>query len=76
MCVVCVCRFGVIFSYVIKGIDSKVTSVFLINDNSLIADLHKFDNESAEFASISLESIKVKLLLLNNFAYITLFLII
>ena len=33
----CVCRFGVIFTYVIEGIDAKLISVCLIND---IADLH------------------------------------
>ena len=38
----------------------------LINDYSLIADLHIFDYKSAECASISLECIKVKLLILNN----------
>ena len=63
MCVVCVCRFGVIFTYVIEGItiDSKVISVCLINDYSLTADLHIFVYESAECASISLECTKVKL---------------
>ena len=65
MCVVCVCRFGVIFTYVIEGIDSKVISVCLINNYSLIADLHTFVYESAEYASISLECTKVKLLIIQ-----------
>ena len=42
MCVVCVYIFGVTFTYVIEGIDSKVISVCLINDYSLIADQHIF----------------------------------
>ena len=69
-CVLCVCvyRFGVIFAYVVEGIDSKVIFVCLINDYSLIADLHIFVYERAECASISLECTKVKLLILNNFA--------
>ena len=63
MCVVCVCRFGVIFTYVIEGIDSKVTSVCLMNDGEqMFADLHIFVYESAEGASISLECTTVKLL--------------
>jgi hypothetical protein len=62
-----VCRFGVIFTYVIEGIDSIVITVCLINDYSLIAYLHIFVYESAECASISLECRKVKLLILNNF---------
>ena len=41
----------------------------LINDYSLIADLHIFVYERAEFSSISLECIKVKLLILDNFAF-------
>ena len=57
-----------IFTYVIEGIDSKVISVCLIDDYSLIAYLHIFVYESAECASISLKCRKVKLLLLNNFA--------
>ena len=52
---VCVCIFGVIFTYVIEGIHLKVISVFLINDYSLIADLYIFVYESAECTSISLE---------------------
>ena len=67
-CELCVCSFGVIFTYVIEGIDLKVISVCLINDYWLIADLNIFVYESAEGASISLECTKVKLLLLNNFA--------
>ena len=67
MCGVCVRLFSVIYTYVIEGVDSKVTSVCLINDYSLIADLHIFVYESSECASISLECTKVKLLILHNF---------
>ena len=56
MCVVC--RFDVI-----EGVDSKAISVCLVNDYSLIAELHMFVYESAECVSISLECTKVKLLL-------------
>ena len=72
MRVVCMCRFGVIFTYGIEGIDSKVISVCLINDYSLIADTHIFVYESAECASISLVYTKVKLLISNNFDQILL----
>ena len=54
MRVVCVCRFGRSFTYVIKKVDSKLISVYLINDYSLIV------YGRAECASISL-------LILNNF---------
>ena len=67
---VCLCRFGVIFTYVIEGINSKVISACLINEYSLIADLYLFVYESAECASTSLECTKVKLLILNNFVCI------
>ena len=67
MCVVCVCRFGVIFTYIIEGIDSKVISLCLINEYSLIADLHIFVYKHAECASISLKCTKVKLSISNNF---------
>ena len=60
-------RFGVSFTYVIEGIDSKWISLCLINDYSFIADLHIFDYGSAECTTISLECIKVKLLILNIF---------
>ena len=60
-------RFGISFTYVKEVIKSKLISVYLINDYSLIADLHIFDYGSAEFSSISLECTKVKLLILNNF---------
>ena len=63
----CVCRFGISFTYVIEGIDSKLISVCLTNDYSLIADLHIFVYGRAECFSISLECIKVKLFILNNF---------
>ena len=65
----CVCLFGVIYTYVIEGRDSKVNSVYLINDYLLFADLHIFVYESAECASILLECTKVKLLILHNFGY-------
>ena len=55
------------FTYVIEVIDSKVISVCLINDNSLIADLHIFMYARAECESISLKCTKVKLSISNNF---------
>ena len=66
-CCVCVDTFGISFTYVLKSIDSKLISVCLINDYSLIADLNIFVYGCAECASISLECTKVKLLILNNF---------
>ena len=54
-------------SHKIEGIDSKVISVCLINDYSLIADLHIIVYASAECESIPLKSTKVKLSILNNF---------
>ena len=51
--------------YVIKSVDSKLISVCLISDYLLIADLHIFVYGRAECASISLESKKMKLLILN-----------
>ena len=51
----------------IESIDSKLISVCLINDYSLIADLHIFVHGSAECSIISLECTTVKLLILNNF---------
>ena len=52
----------------IEVIESKLISVCLINDYSLIADIHIFDYGRAEFSFISLECTKkVKLLILNNF---------
>ena len=51
----------------IESIDSKLISVCLINDYSLIADLHILVYGSAECATISLECTMVKLLILNNF---------
>ena len=50
-----------------ESIDSKFISVCLINDYSLIADLHKFVYGRAECASNLLECTKVKLLILDNF---------
>ena len=55
----------------IESIDSKLISVCLIDDYSLIADLHIFVYGSAECATISLECTKVKLLILNNFEFRT-----
>ena len=69
VCCVRVCRFGISFICVIKGIESKLIAVCLFNDYSLIADLHIFVYGRAEFSSISLECTKVKLLILNNFEY-------
>ena len=65
----CVWRFGISFTHVIESIDSKLISVCLINDYSIIADLHKFVYGRAECDSIPLECTKVKLLILNNFGY-------
>ena len=62
-----VCRFGVIFTYMIEGIDSKVISVCFINDYSLITELHIFIYGHSECASISLKCAKVKLSILNDF---------
>ena len=50
-----------------ESIDSKLISVCLINDYSLIADLYIFVYGRTECATISLECTKVKLLILNNF---------
>ena len=61
------CIFDVSFTYVIEGIDSKVISVCLINDYSLIADLHIFVFARAECESISLKCTKVELSILINF---------
>ena len=70
-CVLCVCRFGISFIYVINSIDSKLISVCLITDYSLIAYLHIFVYGCAEGTSISLECTKVTLLILNNFDFIS-----
>ena len=61
------CIFGVTFTYVIAGIDSKVISVCLINDNLLIADQRIFVYGRAECESVSLKCKKKKLPILNNF---------
>ena len=60
------------FTYVIESIDSKFISVCLIKDYLIIADLYIIVHGSAECATISLECIKVKLLILNNFEIIDL----
>ena len=62
-CVLRVLRFGISFTNVIESINSKLISVSLINDYSLIADLHIFVYGHAECT-------KVKLLILNNFEVI------
>ena len=70
MCVVCVCEdLASLFTYVIGSIDLKLISVCLINDYSLIADLHIFVYGRAVSETISLACRKVKLLilLLDNF---------
>ena len=46
--------------------DSKLVGVCLINDFSLIADLHVFIYGSAECATTTLECTKVKFLILKN----------
>ena len=51
----------------IESIDSKLITVCLINDYSLIAEIHIFVYGRAECAFISLECTKVKLRILNNF---------
>ena len=51
----------------IKSIDSNLVFVCIINEYSLIADLHIFVYGRAECASISLKCTKVKLLTVNNF---------
>ena len=48
---------------------SKLISVCLINDYSLIAELYIFVYSRAECASFSLECTKVNLLILNNFGH-------
>ena len=60
-------RFGVSFTYLIESIDSKFIFVCLINNYSLIADLHIFVYGSAKCATILLECTKVNFLILNNF---------
>ena len=67
MCSLCELRFGLSFTYVIESIDSKLISECLINDYSLIDDIHIFVYGSAECATFSLERTKMKLLILNNF---------
>ena len=63
MCVVCVSE----ELASLESIDSNLISVCLINDYSLIADLHIYVYGRTECTSISLECTKVKLLILNNF---------
>ena len=58
----CVCAD---LTYLVEGIESISISVYLINDYSLIADLHIFVYGRAKFSSISLECTKVKLSILN-----------
>ena len=70
-CVWCVCRFGISFTYVIEGIYLKLISVCLINDYSLIVDLHIFVYGRAECASISLKCTNVKLSVLIILLFIS-----
>ena len=65
MCCVCVEIRHLFHTYVIENIDSTLIFVCLINDYSLIVDLHIFAYGRAECASISLKCTKVKLLILN-----------
>ena len=51
----------------IENKDSKLISVCLINDYTLITDIYIFVYGRAECAFISLECKKVKLPILNNF---------
>ena len=67
VCCVCVGRFGISLTYMIEGIDSELIFVCLFNDYSLIADLHIFVYACAACLSISLECIKVKLIILRKF---------
>ena len=53
----CVCIFGVTFTNVIEGIDSKLISVCLINDYSLTSDLHIFVYARGECEFISLKCV-------------------
>ena len=64
---VCVQIWHLLHLYVIEGIESNLISACLINDYSLIAQLHILVYERAyELSSISLECTKVKLSILNN----------
>ena len=67
-CVLCV-KILRPFTNVIESRDSKLISVCLINDYSLIANLRIFVYGRGECASISLECIKAKLLILYNFGW-------
>ena len=70
MCVVCVCvKIWHLFHIRDRRYSSKLNSVCVFNDYSLIADLHIFVYGRAECASISLEYTKVKLVISNNFVY-------
>ena len=51
----------------IEILDSKLISLCLINDYSIIADLYIFVYGRSESTSISLECTKLNLLMLNNF---------
>ena len=51
----------------IESIESKLISVCLIHVYSLIAQLHIFVYERAEFSFISLKCTKGKFSILNNF---------
>ena len=61
VCVLCVCRYDISFLYVILTIESKLISLCLISDYSIIINLHIFVNERAELSSISVNSTKEKI---------------
>ena len=65
MCVVCVQIWHFFHILDRRYIEFKLISVCLINDYSLIADLHIFVYGRAECVFISLECTKVKLSILN-----------
>ena len=68
MSVCCVCvKIWHLFHIRKKSIDSKIIYFCLINEYSLIAELHIFVYGCAECAYVSFECTKVKLLILNNF---------
>ena len=65
----CVFRFDICFTYVISTLESKLISLCLIVDYSLITNLHIFVYERAELSSISVDSTNTKFAILNNFAF-------
>ena len=68
VCVLCVCRYDISFTFVILTIESKLISLSLISDYSLITNLHIFViYECTELSPISVDSKKSKLSILNKF---------